>query len=271
MNLYGPKFSFVVVVLFMAGSASVWATSSFAANGFPSERNLTRFFESVVFGAEYGDVTRESAIVKKWKSPLRISVSAMNGKLAQKAGGGRELKLKNVRAKPAHVASIQAHLRVLIKLTGIVSEDAKKVGKSPNYFIKFVPALAMHLPSLIKGASPQLLKRLAAPRVCYFVTAANRRGEIVQATIVVNNQMTDQQINSCLLEEMTQTLGLPNDSDIVKPSVFNNKSVLNKLTRNDLIVVGTLYDERLTPGMERKKAVTKAASIIGDVLKRLQQ
>jgi len=166
--------------------------------------------------------------------------------------------------------SIRKHLATLVKLTGVKTEDARKTGKNPNYFIKFVPRLAMHLPSLIRGAPPRLLQKLARPGVCYFLTAATARGAINWATVIVNNDMTDRQIDSCLLEEMTQTLGLPNDSDIVMPSVFNNRSVLHKLTRNDVIVVATLYDERLTAGMPRQQAVMMATEIIGEVLRRLR-
>ncbi len=246
------------------------ALPSMAADGLPSEKNMTRFFEAVIFGAEYDEVTKASTVIKKWVSPIRASISALTGEMIANASGGKELKLKNARPEEAHVNSIRKHLTTLTKLTGVTTEDAKKVGKKPNYFIKFVPRLAMHMPSLIKIAPPKLLRKLAGPRVCYFLTAANKKGEIIHATIVVNNEMTERQIDSCLLEEMTQTLGLPNDSDIVKPSVFNNRSVLHKLTRNDLILVATLYDERLTPGMPRHLAVSEAGKIMADMLDRLK-
>lgn len=257
-------FSLVAVL-----AVSVFATVS-VADELPTAKQFTRFFETVVFGAEYQEVTRESAIVKKWTTPIRVSVSAMSGEMIAKADGGRELKLKNIRPKDAHVTSIRNHLNTLVKLTGVKTEDAKQVGEKPNYFIKFVPRLAMHIPSLVTKASPNLLRRLAGPGVCYFLTAADKTGAITWATIVVNIEMTDQQINTCLLEEMTQTLGLPNDSDIVQPSIFNNRSVLDSLTRNDLIVVATLYDDRLSVGMPRAAAVSTAQTIIAGILERLK-
>ncbi len=146
------------------------ALPSLAAEGLPSEKNMTRFFESVIFGAEYDEVTKASTIIKKWVSPIRANISALSGEMIAKAGGGRELKLKNARPQDAHVNSIRKHLTTLTKLTGVTTEDAKKTGKKPNYFIKFVPRLAMHIPSLIKQAPPRLLRKLAGPRVCYFLT-----------------------------------------------------------------------------------------------------
>ena len=258
----------VGLILLLSG---ISAPSALAGEALPSQKELTRFFEKVVFGAEYDGLTRESAVIKKWVSPIRVSVSAMSGSLVTKPDGGRELKLAKIRPKDAHVSSIRKHLSTLVKLTGVKTEDAKKAGKSPNYFIKFVPRLAMHIPSLVKNAPPRLLRKLAGPGVCYFLTAADASGRITWATVIVNIEMTDQLIDSCLLEEMTQTLGLPNDSDIVQPSIFNNRSILSNLTRNDLIVVGTLYDDRLRVGMERVVAVKKAADIIGGILERLKK
>ena len=44
--------------------------------------------------------------------------------------------------------------------------------------------------------------------------------------IVVNNELPADQMDACLLEELTQAFGMPNDSDIVTPSVFNQKGQL---------------------------------------------
>jgi hypothetical protein len=260
---------FLLLSIIAVSVSSISAFSSYAADDLPTAKQFARFFETVVFGAEYHEVTRESAIVKKWTTPIRVSISAMSGEMITKADGGRELKLTSVRPKNTHITSIQNHLNTMVKLTGIKTEDAKKVGEKPNYFIKFVPRLAMHIPSLVKGAPPNLLRKLAGPGVCYFLTAANKTGTITWATIVVNNQMSDKEINSCLLEEMIQSLGLPNDSNAVKPSLFND-TPLNTLTNNDLIVVATLYDDRLKVGMPRAAAVAKAKTIIADILQRLE-
>jgi len=230
----------------------------------PSVEALTGFFESVVFEAEYKETTQGSKVVKKWTGPIRLTVSAMEGKLLPKADGRRELKLEKIRPKDPHVKAIRRHLTTLVKLTGIKTEDSKKVGKPPNLSIKFVPRLAMHAPFLVKGVDPNVLKRLAQAGVCYFLTAA-KDGAIVWGTIIVNIEMTDRQIASCLLEEMTQALGLPNDSDLVKPSIFNNRSVLQELTRNDKILIRSLYDKRLRADTPRAEAMAQISAVITEM------
>lgn len=228
----------------------------------PNAQQLTAFFEDVVFGAEYLD--SGSAEIKKWTSPLRVSLSAMTGKMVDKPDGGKELKLANGQPTKMQVEIVRKHLRTLLKISGVKSESAKKTGKKPNVFIKFVPRRAMHAPFLVRGADPKLLRRLAAPGVCYFLTAA-KQGRIVWATIVVNNALPAPAMDACVLEEMTQVLGLPNDSDRVKPSVFNNRAQPTALNRTDRIVIRTLYDRRLAAGMSRREAMAEAAGIIAEL------
>lgn len=232
----------------------------------PSPAQLVSFFNDVVFGAEY--TNGGSTEIKKWHDPIRISVSALSGKMIDKPGGGKELKLANDRPTSAQIGMIRKHLGTLLKLTGATSESAKKVGKEPNFFIKFVPRLAMHAPFLVRGADAGLLKKLAQPGVCYFLTAA-KRGKIIWATIVANNALEPAAMDVCLLEEMTQAFGLPNDSDIVKPSVFNNRATPRSLNRNDEILIRTLYDPRLPAGFPVKKAGARIERIIGELNEKL--
>jgi hypothetical protein len=229
-------------------------------------KRLTAFFEDVAFGAEY--TAKGSSVVQKWESPLRINVSAMEGKLIDKAGGGKELKLQNATPAAANIDIIRKHLKTLIQVTGIKAESPKDVGKAPNFFIKFVPRLAMHAPFLVKGVDPALLKKLAAPGVCYFLTAAVK-GSINWATIVVNNELAPDAMDACLLEEITQTLGLVNDPDKVKPSVFNNRAAPRELNRTDIILIKTLYDNRLPPGMVKKQALRRVDKIVAELDKKM--
>jgi len=233
-----------------------------------SANTLAAFFESVVFGAEYEDIAKSSTMVKKWRSALRINVSAFGGEMIDKPGGGKELKLEQQKPRPEHVQSIQKHLNTLVKLTGVKTEDGKKTGESHNFLIKFVPRMAMAGPFLFKGftgVTPEMLTGLATPGVCYFLTAADGAGDIILAVIVVNNQLDDNQVDACLLEEMTQALGLPNDSDLVEPSVFNNKSVRRTLSANDEILLRVLYDKRMPAGTPRRQAVKIARELIRDM------
>lgn len=72
---------------------------------------------------------------------------------------------------------------------------------------------------------------------------------------------------ACIVEELTQAMGLPNDSDWVNPSVFNDKSVLDLLTGLDYLMLKILYDKRLEIGMN----VNQSSSIVDEILLDFEQ
>jgi hypothetical protein len=73
-------------------------------------------------------------------------------------------------------------------------------------------------------------------------------------------------MDACLLEEMTQAMGLPNDSDLVTPSVFNQKSTQRALSKSDLVLLKTLYDKRLPAGTPRPDALRIGREIMREQL-----
>lgn len=219
-------------------------------------------FDNVVFGSEYAEVAGAKQI-QKWMSPVRVSISAMQGKMLQKQDGGRELKLSYVRPAEGPVGLIRKHLTTLVKLTGIKSEEAGG-DKKANFVIKLVPRLVMGQPFIAKDVDPAILKRLAKPGVCYFLTHSIRSGAMFRALIVVNAELPPDQMDACLLEEMTQAMGLPNDSDIVQPSVFNQESTRQTLSNTDVLLVETLYDKRLPAGTPRNDALRIARELLSE-------
>lgn len=55
---------------------------------------------------------------------------------------------------------------------------------------------------------------------------------------------------ACVVEELTQLLGLPNDSELVFPSIFNDRSTDEFLSPLDVMLLRMLYDPRLKAGMD---------------------
>ena len=53
---------------------------------------------------------------------------------------------------------------------------------------------------------------------------------------------------------MAQALGLLNDGDDIRPSVFNDDEEFALLTRHDELLLRILYDVRLRPGMRPAEA-----------------
>jgi hypothetical protein len=78
------------------------------------------------------------------------------------------------------------------------------------------------------------------------------RGENIgrlRAFIFIKGETTRLLRRSCLHEEFTQVLGLLNDGDDVRPSIFNDGQEFALLTRHDEMLLRILYDPRLKLGM----------------------
>lgn len=251
----------------LLAAALVVGTTGFAGPAQAQTASLEavlKHFESIVFGSEYEGVAAATQI-QKWVGPVRIGVNAMMGEVKPKLGGGRELKLERVRPTNEQIALVRKHLTTLVKMTGVKNEAAdKKTGKPANLVIRFLPRLAMGQPFVAKEIDPKLLSKLGGAGVCYFVTSSIRSGAMFRGLIVVNNQLPLDQMDACLLEEMTQAFGMPNDSDIVTPSIFNQQGQLRALSKTDIAMVKTLYDRRLPAGTPRKDAIRIARDILAE-------
>ena len=68
-------------------------------------------------------------------------------------------------------------------------------------------------------------------------------------------------MRACVVEELTQILGLPNDSATVEASIFNDHSQYFELTKNDRMLVQVLYHPRITFAMPRQQALRLARTI----------
>lgn len=91
-----------------------------------------------------------------------------------------------------------------------------------------------------------------------------RRGEYESALILVKAEHGDLMRKSCVHEEMAQAMGLTNDSNSARPSIFNDDEEFALLTVHDEILLQMLYDPRLWPGMTEAEALPLLEEIARD-------
>jgi hypothetical protein len=230
----------------------------------PSVDELTRQFRAIVFGTEFKEF-KASGRIKKWTQPLRVTIKSYDEVKGNNSKGEVVVKLKQVRVKPSHLASVQQNLNALVNLTGLQTENANEYGSPANFEIKIVPRDQLTNPNLAK-VDPKLLRRLGMQGGCYFLMWHNEdQGQIEKATIVVNADRIELRTQHCLLEEMAQSLGFPNDTDMAWASIFSNEGYISSLTRSDRIIIRALYDRRLKLAMEREEAMILVRKIIGEL------
>lgn len=195
---------------------------------------LTRTFAQVAFGDEY-DPGRRIDRIRKWTEPLRIS---LHGKEA-----------------PRYRPTVRRHARELAGLTGLEITIQPPLGRNANVAIHFVRRDKMAALARPHAPRPDLLPAIIPASACLFVFRRNADWRIVSALILVSIDEPVEHNRRCLLEELTQVLGLPNDSNLIRRSVFHDAGGYDSLPPADRIMLRALYDPRMKPGTPKQQAV----------------
>lgn len=103
--------------------------------------------------------------------------------------------------------------------------------------------------------------------LCGVTLSASRKdpGQLVFAHIFIGSEITGLLRKACLQEEITQSLGLTNDSDRARPSIFNDDQEFAVVTEHDELLLKLLYDPRLRTGMSAEEAMPIAHQILNDL------
>ncbi|MCL2918909.1 DUF2927 domain-containing protein [Shewanella litorisediminis] len=198
---------------------------------------VARSFAAIVHGREY---EAGSFPLSKWVGEIRFAIEEQV-------------------QEPVQRQLVLMHFKQLGELTGL---RIREVGvKEANLHILFTRQ---------RDWEGEVKRRLGAK------AAANLHGAVclahfeapggvirrAQVFIPVDQARMHGKLVSCVVEELTQVLGLPNDSEAIFPSVFNDKAAADLLTPMDWVLIRLLYQDALKPGMSR----TQTAPIIAEQL-----
>jgi Protein of unknown function (DUF2927) len=199
----------------------------------------------------------EESRLRRWQVPIRIGLRF-----------GDSVPPETQATDRARVASFAARLAAI---TGhpISIDDAE-----PNFLIHFVsederealgPRLKAAIPSLTASDIAGITN---LPKTTYCVVYAlgeGSSGAYTRAFAVIRAEHPDLLRLSCIHEEITQALGLPNDSPRARPSIFNDDEEFAFLTDQDELLLRILYSPELRPGM----TVEEARPIVFSLARRL--
>lgn len=152
-----------------------------------------------------------------------------------------------------------------IRIAGLVSRLAHLTGHlmvmddvSPNFWIYVVsederealePEIRAVLPSLSPGEVAGITRMPRSTYCMVYAASAGGDGAYTQAFAVIRAEHPDLLRLSCMHEELAQGLGLPNDSQQARPSIFNDDEEFALLTDQDELMLRILYNPELHPGM----------------------
>lgn len=204
---------------------------------------LLRDFEVVAFGAEFGQPT--DGRLHKWTGPIRYFFDIRAGEV--------ELYHRLVRD----------HMDLLEELAGIDISEVDRADKA-NVVIVFDRAESLFTVAALYAPSLSRDKQMMGDTMCFAQYSHSGSGEIRRGVVGIPSDRAASagKLPHCIAEETTQLLGLPNDSDEVVPSMFDDRSVLDELTEHDKVLVRLLYDHRLPAGTARADALVMARRIL---------
>ncbi|MDA0703629.1 MAG: DUF2927 domain-containing protein [Proteobacteria bacterium] len=208
-----------------------------------SNAQIVDHFETVAFGREFA-VTSEYLI--KWTEPLRILL--VGDDIADR-----------------HRARIETHLADLTAITGhpiglTESADEANLLLVVTRRTRFVPILTE---ATGKKEVAERIVRSMTGNACIGSLSSAESGEIQAAVVLIpNDEYDDLLMRACIVEELTQSLGLLNDSDELSPSIFNDTSRFIDLTEHDRLLLRILYAPELKPGMSPEAARAAAAVVL---------
>lgn len=199
-----------------------------AAERWQSDAYLTQSFFEVAMKREYG---REQGVrFSRWQQPIRLRLI--------NEFGDKPLQAEVVKIQSQHLASIIGRPITLVNdkanITLIMTQRSQMASWASR---------TMGQDASIKTALKEGL--------CMANFATNARHEIARATIIipVDYSRAKGRFLDCVVEELTQVMGLPNDSDKVFPSIFNDNSIDSFPTGLDYVLLKLAYHPALQAGM----------------------
>lgn len=184
--------------------------------------------------------------LRRWNTPVRMGLYFGASVPGERQASDR-----------ARIASLLARLS---RLTGLpIHLATTKV----NFFLYIVnedermalgPVVAAAIPG-VTASDIASFTRMPSSTYCQVSAMVDNQTSLYRrAFAVIRAEHPDLMKLSCLHEEITQGLGLPNDSPSARPSIYNDDQEFALLTPMDEMMLRMLYDRRLQPGMSVQQA-----------------
>ncbi len=217
-----------------------------------TDRNLTDNFLKIALYEEYagGQITAHSnqAPIRllRWQAPIRVALIFGAAVPAAQAATDTEW----VRSYFARLARVSGH--------PIIMDD-----QHPNFWVHIAtvderaalgPTLNAEMPGLTAGQVSSVTM-MDDNTYCQVLTQSNDATFTYErAVAVIPSEHANLMRLACIHEELAQSLGLPNDSNAARPSIFNDDQEFALLTAQDELMLRILYDPALHPGMTETEA-----------------
>ena len=217
-------------------------------------------FNTVAFGNEY--TRSQYQYIRKWKDPIR---AAILGKPPDEFDDMVVAFIDELIAATGHRIALYYSPRM--KREGRLPKWQK--GKQPkaNFFMIYDTINGIEA-FTTKNKIPEgkhIVSTLKAGKAHCMATIYRKNKNIVRSIVYFPSHLSLQAIRICIVEELTQVMGLPNDSLTITQSIFRDRGKHNELQPQDRLFLRLLYDPRVEYGMERVAALNVVYAILNHI------
>ena len=214
-----------------------------------SNATLAKFIIDVAFKLEKGAHRQGLA---KWQLPVHVHLDK------------RYIDQAPLDAIPSE---LDAFLAELHSRTNVKIERTKDPSKA-QVFIRIAPTIEMRrtlgtsfcLATPADVSWPKYLQQRQTPRLDW-----SQITQPTKATIFIPDNAKGFLVRTCLFEELMQVLGPAGDFYYLAGSIFNDDQIHLRPTAFDYLVLKTIYDPRLKPGLPADQAERIAHTILDDL------
>lgn len=201
-------------------------------------------FISIALQREHGPANAE---LNKWQSPILFYIDDRTAD------------------EPLHARMVEQHLQHLASITGLqITAAASPEQANLNIIFSTETRLDKELQTDLSINNKAFRQEISASSVCLGRIAVDAEGRINKARVLipVDRARAHAKLMACVVEELTQVLGLANDSTRVYPSIFNDRSFNDFLTGLDYLLLKLLYHPALSAGMKNSEVSQRVSEIV---------
>lgn len=192
---------------------------------------LEQSFIEVALRNEYSN---KGYFVRRWEKPIKVWLDHQVG--------DAEL----------HTKLVKMHLKHLEQL---INRPIELVSTSRKANLKIVFTRQAYWKEQVRLLFGEQATKAVHGAVCMANIRVNTKNEIERAGVIipVDQARMHGKLVTCIVEEITQVMGLPNDSEAVYPSIFNDKTPEDLLSGMDSLLLKMLYDPSIKTGMNEQQ------------------
>lgn len=214
---------------------------------------LARDFERIAFYSEYtlvgGRITerRGATTMARWERPVRIELhfgASVDASMRADDTARMRAYVDRLRAATGHPIDLvrtggnfQVYVADVDELRALGPDISARV---PNLAVEWVGEITRSDPSTYC--------------LVYTLPSGDPSRGYTDAVAFIRAEHPTLMREACYQEELAQGLGLVNDADEARPSIFNDDDEFALLTRHDELLLRMLYDLRLRSGMSAAEA-----------------